>query len=541
MRQPIVVVLSGPMGAGKSTLAEGLQRRHGARIVHSRQLLQARVGADGLGRLELQQRGEALDEQTQGRWLAEDLRELLRRPEDRPELLVVDAIRIEAQALALHRVLGSRVVHVHLSAADETLAERYARRRSRSATDTERASFEEARANPTEQRVGELARHADLVLDTRRLPAEAVLVRVASLLGLYGRSVERLVDVLVGGQYGSEGKGHIASHLAREYDVLVRVGGPNAGHTVHEEPEPYTFHLLPSGTRVAPQARVVLGPGILLSRERILQEISECGVTPGRLFIDPQAMLIEPEDVGCEERSLKRDIGSTAQGVGAATARKVMRTAAHPAVRLARDVPALAAYLRPTAEVLEEAYGRGQRVLLEGTQGTGLSLHHGDYPFVTSRDTTASGCLAEAGIAPGRVRKTVLVCRTYPIRVHNPEGGSSGPLVGELTWEEISARSGVALDTLREKERTSTTHRERRVGEFDWVLLRKAVSLNAPTDVALTFVDYLSSGNWAARRFEQLTDEAQRHIEDIERVAGAPVSLVSTGFHTRCILDRRNW
>ena len=541
MRQPIVVVLSGPMGAGKSTLAEGLQRRHGARIISSRQLLQARVGSEGLGRLELQRRGEALDEQTQGRWLAEDIRELLRRPEDRPELLVVDAIRIEAQVLALHPVLGSRVVHVHLSASDETLAERYAWRRSRSATDTEGASFEQARAHPTESRVGKLARHADLVLDTRRLPAEAVLVRVASQLGLYGRGVERLVDVLVGGQYGSEGKGHIASHLAREYDVLVRVGGPNAGHTVYEEPEPYTFHLLPSGTRVAPQAQVVLGPGILLSQERILQEISECRIEPGRLFIDPQAMLIDPEDIEREERSLKRDIGSTAQGVGAATARKVMRTAARPPVRLAREAAALAPYLRPTAEVLEDAYSRGQRVLLEGTQGTGLSLHHGDYPYVTSRDTTASGCLAEAGIAPGRVRKTVMVCRTYPIRVQNPEGGSSGPMVGELTWKEISERSGVPLDTLRETERTSTTHRERRVGEFDWVLLRKAVSLNAPTDVALTFVDYLSSGNWAARRFEQLTDEAQRHIEDIERVAGAPVSLVSTGFHARSILDRRNW
>lgn len=92
-----------------------------------------------------------------------------------------------------------------------------------------------------------------------------------------------------------------------------------------------------------------------------------------------------------------------------------------------------------------------------------------------------------------------------------------------------------------EKERTSTTHRQRRVGEFDWVLLRKAASLNAPTDVALTFVDYLSARNFAARRFEQLTDDAQSHIDDLERVVGAPVSLVSTGFHYRSILDRRDW
>lgn len=540
MRGLTIVVLSGPMGSGKSTLAEALVHHHGARRVSTRTLLQTQLGGEGQGRLALQAAGEELDRRTQGGWLAQAVETFLRGQSERVELLVVDAVRVPSQVAALRRGSASRVVHVHLSAPEEVLSERYAARRAQSGGDAERASFEEARANATERGVEALAAQAELEINTQRTPPEAVLVRVASLLGLFGRGVERLVDVLVGGQYGSEGKGHIVAHLAPEYEVLVRVGGPNAGHKVYEEPEPYTFHMLPSGTRVARQAQVVLGPGTMLSLDYLREEITACGILPGRLFIDPQACVIETQDIEFEEAALK-EIGSTAQGVGAATSRKVLRTAARPPVRLARDVEGLQPFLRPTTEVLDAAYTRGQKVLLEGTQGMGLSLHHGSYPYVTSRDTTASGCLAEAGIAPGRVRKVVMVCRTYPIRVQDPEGGTSGPMVGELTWEDIAQRSGLPQEELEDKERTSTTKRQRRVGEFDWVLLRKAALLNAPTDVALTFVDYLSARNFNARRFTQLTDDAQRHIEDIECVVGAPVSLVSKGFHYRSILDRRNW
>jgi adenylosuccinate synthase len=538
-----VLVISGPIGAGKSTLAQGLVERHGAHRVSSRELLLARLGARSGDRRSLQEAGAALDRETGGSWLADIVKDVLLRQEGPPRPLVVDSVRVPSQVEALRRALGSRVMHVHLSAPEQELAARYERRRSRAGADSERASFEEARADTTERGVEALADLADLMLNTQRHSSEAVLVQVASLLGFFGRDVERLVDVLVGGQYGSEGKGQIAAYLAPEYDVLVRVGGPNAGHRVYEDLEPYTFHLLPSGTRVAPQARVVLGPGATLSLECLQQEIADCRLAPGRLCVDPQALLIEPSDVTFEEESLRKQIASTARGVGAATARKVLRTAAQPRVRLAKDIAELGPFLRPTREVLEDTYARGGRVLVEGTQGAGLSLHHGDYPYVTSRDTTASGCLAEAGIAPGRVRKTLLVCRTYPIRVQNPDEGegTSGPMAGELSWEEIARRSGLALDELLAQERTSTTNRQRRVSEFDWVLLRKAASLNAPTDVVLTFVDYLAASNRSARRFEQLTSEAHRLIEGIERVAQSPVSLLSTGFGFRNILDRRAW
>ena len=170
-----------------------------------------------------------------------------------------------------------------------------------------------------------------------------------------------------------------------------------------------------------------------------------------------------------------------------------------------------------------------------------MALYHGYYPYVTSRDTTVSACLAEAGVAPSRVRRVLMVCRTYPIRVQNPEGGTSGPISQELRWEEMARRSGQDARRLRQSERTSTTNRMRRVGEFDWVLLRRAALLNGPTDIALTFTDYLAASNGDAKRFEQLEKDTISFIHEVESVAGARVSLIATGFNSRSIIDRRAW
>jgi adenylosuccinate synthase len=132
------------------------------------------------------------------------------------------------------------------------------------------------------------------------------------------REYLRLVDVLVGGEYGSEGKGHIASHLAGEYDLLVRVGGPNAGHKVFQDPAPYTHHQLPSGTRFS-EARLLIAPGAVVNADKLLKEIAECKVDAERLSIDPQVMIIGKNDIEAEGRLVK-SIGSTGQGVGSATA-----------------------------------------------------------------------------------------------------------------------------------------------------------------------------------------------------------------------------
>src|SRR5205085_2436435 len=137
----------------------------------------------------------------------------------------------------------------------------------------------------------------------------------------------------------------------------------------------------------------------------------------------------------------------------------------------------------------------------------------------------------------------IMICRTYPIRVGNAPttGKTSGYMSQPISWAEVSRRSEIPVRELYRKERTSTTKRERRVGEFDWALLRKAASLNGPTDIALTFADYITIKNRSARRLEQLSEETIQFIEEVERVTAAPVSLISTRFHSRSIIDRRAW
>jgi adenylosuccinate synthase len=167
-----------------------------------------------------------------------------------------------------------------------------------------------------------------------------------------------------------------------------------------------------------------------------------------------------------------------------------------------------------------------------------LSLHHGFYPKVTSRDTTVSGCLAEAGIPPRRVRRIIMAVRSYPIRV----GGNSGDFKSkEIDWKRIANRSGVEENEIKGTEKGSTTGNERRVGEFSWSLFRQACDLNSPTDIAFTFADYIHVSNQSAIRFEQLTLETRKMIEELERCSGVRVNLIGTGFDYRAIIDRRNW
>jgi len=482
----------------------------------------------------LQEEGDRLDRETKGRWVLQALDRAFRESQQ-DAIFVVDAVRIREQVAAI-RDAFSPVTHVHLTAPLGVLEGRYLRRPHPKGSTPQ--PYSKVRENLTERNVDELRHLADIVIDTNRCRPEDVLVRAAGKLSLYGERGGGFVDVIVGGEFGSEGKGQVVAYLSREYDLLVRVGGPNAGHKVPEKDGPFTHHQLPSGTRRS-RARLLLAPGMVVNVEKLLKEIGECRVDAHRLSIDPQVMIISEDDVKREE-GVKERIASTAQGVGEATARKITDRGKR-GVKLARDVKELKPFIRTAESVLTDAYAKNQRVLLEGTQGTGLSLYHGYYPYVTSRDTTVAGCLAEAGIPPSRVRKVISVSRTYPIRVESPQQGTSGPMWAEISLEEISRRSHIGLKELMRVERTSTTDRKRRIGEFDWVLLRKATFLNGPTDIALTFTDYLSKSNRKAMRFDQLTKETINFIEEMERVSGAPVSLISTGFSLRSVIDRRKW
>jgi len=528
-----IILISGPVCSGKTKLANNLKVKFDAHVVKTVEILSRRGGIPLGDRLALQKEGEYQDKETEGRWVLDELSQVVRvTPQN--ATFVVDSVRIAEQIRHI-RAAYSPVTHIHLTAPPEELRKRY-KRRYRGKGDI--PSYDKVRENTTEQNIESLKSIADVVIDTIRCKEGDILVRAASRISLYGQNITGYVDVIVGGQYGSEGKGQIAAYLAKEYDLYVRVGGPNAGHTVFEDPVPYIHHQLPSATRRC-TAHLLLGPGMVINVEKLLSEISDCEVEFDRLSIDPQAMVISEEDIETEN-GVKESIGSTRQGVGKATARRITERGSE-SIKLAKDIPELKPFIRPAIDILTKVFARNGKVLLEGTQGTNLSLYHGEYPYVTSRDTTVSGCLAESGISPARVRRVVMVCRTYPIRVENPEESTSGPMGIEINWDEISRRSGIALPKLLENEITSTTKRKRRVCEFDWELLRKAAFLNTPTDIALTFTDYLSINNRRAMRYEQLTQETINFIEEIEHVANARVSLIGTGFNSRSIIDRRDW
>ena len=487
----------------------------------------------------LQRAGQRLDKADGGAWVATALQRTIdtaTRGATPEGLFVVDSVRIADQIDAVRRAYGAEVHHIHLTATAEELRARY---KKRTRHEDEDVDYETLKRNRTEKGIEELEPLADIVVHTDKCSEGAVLVRATALLNLYPRSNEALVDVLVGGQYGSEGKGNIVGHIAPEYDLLIRVGGPNAGHQVYAEPTPEKYYHLPSGTRRAPNAQLLLGPGAVIYPPKLLEEIATHGVTVDRLIIDEQAMIISDEDIR-EEEARFSNISSTAQGVGIASARKLTGRSDYKddMVRfLARDVRELRPYMGKARTVIADATVRGLRILLEGTQGTSLSVHHGRYPHVTTRDTTVSGCLADAGIPPFSVRKIIMVCRTFPIRV----GGPSGPMDYEVCIDEIHKRSGISVEELKKTETTTTTQRPRRIAEFDWEQFKESVQLNGPTDIALTFVDYFGASNKTAFRFEQLGDETIRFVEEVERVSGRPVSLLSTDFGWRNVIDRRAW
>jgi len=528
-----IIVISGPVSSGKTSLAHNITAEFNAHLIKTREILVKR-GISSTDRLSLQKEGDKLDIETKGRWVLDGLTTEVNQTKE-PTTFVIDSVRIIEQVEHIRKAYGhGHVVHVHLKAPAEELEKRYALRFKGK---KEISSYKKIGQNVTEKNIGELEKYADVVIDTNRCIEKDVFVRAASRISLYQKNSTGYVDVIIGGQYGSEGKGQIVAHIAKEYDLLVRIGGPNAGHTVYVDPMPYTHHQLPSGTLKC-NARLLLGPGMVINVDKLLEEISQCGVERERLTVDPHAIIITDDDIK-NEAQLKADIGSTGQGVGHATARKILER--NTKTKLAKDIAELKPYLGNALDLLSKTLSRNGRVLLEGTQGTGLSIHHGHYPYVTSRDTTVSGCLAEAGLSPASIRRIIMVCRTYPIRVESPEGATSGPMSQEISFKEISGRSGISLGELEKNERTSTTHRKRRIGEFDWDLIRKAAFLNGPTDIALTFVDYINIKNRQAKRFEQLTDDTINLIEEIEHVTRAKISLIATGFNSRSIIDRRDW
>lgn len=545
-----IVIISGKTCSGKTGLADLLNKRYGFKVVSTREILSGFLELhDANGpRAQLIDQGRKQDAGTNSRWVVEGVLSIMDTLEA-GQGVVVDHVISPDQVEEFRKEFGPDLVHVHLYATKETLLRRYAKSEGKV---PDAPPYDEIDHLTDDVQIVRLKNDADVRIFTDRTDNADTLVRVAAHLRLFTSPEVRCVDVLVGGQYGSEGKGNIVAYLAREYDVLVRVGGPNAGHTVASAQGKFIHHLLPSGSGFA-KSRLLLGPGMTIRVQSLLEEITKLNIGPDRLFIDPQASIIEDEDIAEEKGGVVSAISSTGSGSGAAKARRIRhRGNSASIVRLARDIPELKGFIGSTADQLERAYRAGESILLEGTQGSGLSLYHGQYPHVTSRDTNVAGCLAEAGISPSRVRKILMVVRTTPIRVADPtgeDGNTSGRLKHETNFKTIAESAGLNPEEVESSEKTSTTNRKRRVGWFEWDQFRRACDLNAPTDIVLTFVDYQKASNQGARRFEQLHVDTIKFIEELERVAQAPVSLINTRFpkkkddfrDLRSIIDRRNW
>jgi len=294
------------------------------------------------------------------------------------------------------------------------------------------------------------------------------------------------VTVIVGGQFGSEGKGKVALYMAKEMQAtfVVRCGGSNSGHTVvDDQGNRHIFRHLPTAA-ILQDIKLVIPSGSYIDEEVLIKEIQETGVTEERLFISPYANIITNQSkVSEKECGIISSIGSTGSGTGASVISRIHRDVGN--VVLARDRPNLKKYIRDVTLIMRDALQRNERIIVEGTQGFGLSLLHSPYyPFVTSRDTTASAFIAEAGLSPCDVDNVVLVIRAFPIRV----SGNSGKLPHEITWEQIQ-KEGDHEKVI--KEYTSVTKKLRRVARFDPEIVKMAINVNSPNIIILNHVDYI--------------------------------------------------
>jgi adenylosuccinate synthase len=340
------------------------------------------------------------------------------------------------------------------------------------------------------------------------------------------------LTVIVGGQYGSEGKGKVTSYLALRdnVDVVVRCGGPNSGHTVDVNGQRYELRSLPSGF-INPGTRLLLAAGCLINPEILLTEIKSTGIDSKRVGVDRHAGIISPSE-GEEEGKLRlRDrLGSTLSGTGIGVSNRVLRK---PDFKLAKDIPELQEYLTDVSVEVNAALDKSGKVIVEGTQGFGLSVYHSPhYPYATSRDTTASGFLSEVGVSPRLVTDIVMAVRSYPIRV----AGNSGPLKNEISWEEVRQQSGYPTDI---REFTTTTRKLRRVGLFDLELVQRAAMVNRPTQIAFHGMDYLSFRNKSVRSYVGLDSIAHGFVEKLQSALSIPIEFIGTGPSNEEIIDRR--
>jgi adenylosuccinate synthase len=329
--------------------------------------------------------------------------------------------------------------------------------------------------------------------------------------------------VVVDGFYGDTGKGKIISYLAIADDVAVvaRAGvGPNAGHTVVKDNKSYKLRMVPCGF-VNPRAQMLIGPGVLVNPELVIKEIAETGIEK-RFGIDPQCAIIELKHIQIDQSdsNLKNTVKTTGTGTGPCNADRVMRIA-----KMAREIPELKKYLVDVPAIANKALDDGKGLLIEGTQGTFISLYYGQYPYVTSKDVCAAAACSDVGVGPTRVTDVAMVLKSYVTRV----GG--GELDGEISQEEAKIRGWDEYGTV--------TGRQRRAAPFDYNLARRAKMINGATMIALTKLDVLYPDCRGAKEYTELGADARKFVKKIEDEVKVPVSLIGTGPGFDELIDMR--
>ncbi|MCL6106321.1 MAG: adenylosuccinate synthase [Actinobacteria bacterium] len=331
--------------------------------------------------------------------------------------------------------------------------------------------------------------------------------------------------VVVGTQWGDEGKGRVIDNLAEKSQMVVRFqGGNNAGHTIVNEAGEFKFHLIPSGI-LYPHVTAVIGNGVVIDPRVLCQEIDALrgrGYSCDNLRLSSNAHLIMPYhillDAAYETQLGKRKIGTTRRGIGPAYTdkaarlgirvqdladKKILRQKLDTAIGVKNDLlekvynspgvdpfevmeqyaayaDKLGPYIADTSLLIDKALKRGEKVLFEGAQGTMLDIDHGTYPFVTSSNPIAGSACVGAGVGPTAINEVIGVCKAYTTRVG--EGPFPTELEGALGDHFVN--KGIEFGT--------TTGRKRRCGWLDLVVLKYAVRLNGLTGLAITKLDVLS-------------------------------------------------
>lgn len=368
-----------------------------------------------------------------------------------------------------------------------------------------------------------------------------------------------LFNIVFDGQFGSTGKGAIATYLANEYrpEIISTTNMPNAGHTaVHSDGRKFIAKALPTSAILKPWTNaeynpwLVMGASAAFTIDQLYKEISECDVE--KLVIHQRAGVVTDEHKEREAVGTKY-LASTMQGCGAFLSDKVSRK---QGIKLARDYEQLANYTNysefnnsvgiaddaPMHMALNHAMTNGKTILHEGSQGFSLDVHHGhSYPFCTSRQTTSTQYMADMGIPYYMTGDIYMVIRPYPIRVGNvvendgSQVGYSGDCYSdqhEITWQDVARNAGMPdtiADELYSKELTTVTKRLRRVFSFSRKQIVEAVTVNGATKIALNFANYIDWKCYGMNQYDDLPAAVTDFCKELEDLTSIKVALIGTG------------